>query len=396
MKHILRHLLACHKGGVSLVLAALGFTLGLLLLFSAIRFSGDVMHLLYPEDRDADTRFIMINKQVSLKHTLGFGDTAFSKDELDALRQQAFVRDVGPIVTTNFAVAGAAYLGVDGGLQSELLCEAVDDRFLDTHPSDWHWQEGDTLIPAIVARDFLVLYNFGYASAKGLPKLTEETIGLLKAYVVCSGEGKQLSFAGKIVGFSDRFSTILVPMSFMTWANENIGRKASPPPSRVIVEIEPGQEEAVQAFCKEHAYQTNQERLSVTHWARSLQVALGVVCVLGGVLILVSLLSLVLIIQLLITHARQELQLLHQLGFDDTFLARTYVMVIAPVVVIPFVLAGAGVLAAGFVIAPLLMKVGYAMSPTPNTLTMGLFVVAFIAVAGLLHRLITRTIQRIQ
>jgi hypothetical protein len=381
---------------VSLIVAALGFTLGLFILFAAIRFSGDLMDLLYPEDRNAETRFIMVNKQVSLKHTLGFGDTAFSKDELENLRQQPFVQDMGPIVTTNFAVSGAAYLGVDVGLQSELLFEAVDDRFLDTHPSDWHWQEGDTVIPAIVARDFLVLYNFGYASAKGLPKLTEETIGLLKAYVVCSGKDKQLSFAGKIVGFSDRFSTLLVPMAFMDWANANIGQKAAPPVSRVILEIEPGREEAVKAFCKSQSYQTNQERLSVTHWARSIQVALVVVCVFGGVLIVVSLLSLVLIIQLLISRAAQELQLLHQLGFDDTFLVRTYVTVVAPVVVIPFVAAGAGVVGAGFVIAPMLMKVGYTLSPTPDALTIGLFVAAFIAVAGLLHGLITRTIQRIQ
>jgi hypothetical protein len=104
----------------------------------------------------------------------------------------------------------------------------------------------------------------------------------------------------------------------------------------------------------------------------------------------------VLIIQLLISRAAQELQLLHQLGFDDTFLVRTYVTVVAPVVVIPFVAAGAGVVGAGFVIAPMLMKVGYTLSPTPDALTIGLFVAAFIAVAGLLHGLITRTIQRIQ
>ena len=396
MKKILRHLLGCKNEGVSLMLAALGFTLGLFVLFAAIRFSGDVIEILYPEESDANSRFITIHKQVSLKHTLGFGSTGFSEDELEALKQQAFVRDVGSIVTTNFGVAGAAYIGVDGGMETELFFEAVDDRFLDTHPEDWHWQEGDPQIPAIVARDFLILYNFGYAAAKGMPKLTEETIGLLKAYVVCSGEDAQLAFTGKIVGFSDRFSTILVPMSFMTWANAQIGRKAAPPVSRVILEIEPGQEEAVQAFCESQSYLTNQERLPITHLAKSLKVAMLVVCVFGAVLILVSLLSLVLIIQLLISRARGELQLLNHLGFDDRFLTRTYVSVIWPVIVLPFVLAGAGIGAVGFVLKPLFLEAGITISLVPDASVVGLFVVTLFGVVILFYQLIIRTVQRIQ
>ncbi len=394
MNKILTSLLGCKKEGLSLMLGALGFTLGLFILFSAIRFSSDVINLLYPEGRDADSRYIIINKKVSLKHTLGFGQTSFSQDELELLAQQTCVRDVGKIVTTNFGVVGAAHMGMDGGLESELFFEAVDDRFLDTHPEGWHWQEGTPQIPGIIARDFLLLYNFGFAKAKGLPQLTEETIGLLKAYVICAGDNKQMSFSGKIVGFSDRFSTILVPMSFMNWANEKIGEKATPPVSRVILEIEPGQEEAVHAFLESQSYQTNQERLPVTHVARSLQIALVVVCVFGVVLILVSLLSLVLIIQLLISHAKQELQLLHQLGFGDVFLARTYVTVIGPIIVIPFVLAGAGVLVAGFVLKQILAKIGYAISAYPDLLTVGLFLAAFSLVALLFYRLIIRTVER--
>jgi hypothetical protein len=396
MKKILRHLLGCRKEGLSLVLGALGFTLGLFILFGVMRFSGDVFDLLYPEDRDAHSRFIVINKPVNLKHTLGFGSTAFSEDELELLKQQACVRDVGKIMTTNFAVAGAAYMGVGGGMESELFFEAVDDRFLDVHPEAWHWQVGDTLIPGIIARDFLVLYNFGFASAKGMPQLTEETIGLLKAYVVCSGEDTQLSYTGKIVGFSDRFSTILVPLSFMTWANAQIGQKPPPPVSRVILEIEPGQEEAVQAYLESQSYQTNRERLPVTQVARSLKIALVVVCVFGIVLILVSLLSLVLIIQLLISHARHELQLLHQLGFDDRFLTRTYVTVIGPVIVLPFVFSGAGIGVLGILLKPLFMKVGITISPTPDGSVVFLFAGAFVACLILFYGLIGRTVRRIQ
>jgi len=396
MKRIMRSLLGCKKEGLSLALAALGFTLGLFVLFGALRFSGDVLDLLYPEDRDAESRYIVINKKVNLRHTLGFGSAAFSQDEFELMAQQDCIRDAGKIVTTNFAVAGAAYMGSDGGMESELFFEAIDDRFLDIHPKEWHWKEGDAQIPAILARDFLLLYNFGFASAKGLPQLTEETIGLLKAYVVCAGDETQLSFTGKIVGFSDRLSTILVPMSFMTWANAEIGQKAPPPVSRVILEIESGQEEAVHTFLDSQSYQTNQERLPVTGLAKSLRVALVVMCVFGVVLILVSLLSLVLIIQLLISRAAQELQLLHQLGFADPFLTRTYVTVIGPMIVLPFVLAGVGIGAAGFVLKPWLMTAGITISLVPDGHVSGLFAGAFMACITLFYGLIGRTIRGIK
>ncbi|MFC1766131.1 ABC transporter permease [Planctomycetota bacterium] len=396
MKRILRHLLWRKKEGLPLLLAAMGFSLGLFILFGTIRFSGDVFEILYPPDRDTDSRFIVINKKVNLKHTLGMGNTSFTPDELDELQQQDFVREVGSIMTTNFAVSGSAYLGMDGGLQSELFFEAVDDRFLDAQPPGWHWQEGDTQIPAIIARDFLALYNFGYASAKGFPQLTEETIGLLQAQVVCAGKEKLFSFRGTIVGFSDRFATVLVPMTFMEWANANIGRQAPPPPSRVVLEVEPGGEERVQAFLQSRSYHTNQEKFPLTRVAGALQIALLIVCVFGAVLFLVSILSLVLFIQLLISRSKQELRLLHQLGFDDTFLTRSYMRIILSVISISFVLAGVGIWMSGFVAKPVLMKVGFAISPHPDPLTAILFALAYTGTVALVYRVLTRIIQRIQ
>jgi hypothetical protein len=374
-------------------LAAAGFALGLFVLFAAIRFSADVIAILHPQGRNADSHYIVINKKVNLRHTLGLGKTAFRPEEIEHLRQQDFVKDVGPIVTTNFAVAGAVRLGISG-LQSELFFEAVDDRFLDTRPAGWHWQEGDTQIPAILARDFLALYNFGYAAAKGLPQFTEATLGVLEAQVLCSGEVQQ-AFTGKIVGFSDRFATILVPMTFMNWANAQIGRKAAPPVARVILEIETGKSEAAEEFLADQSYETNREKLPLKRVARSLQVMLIIVSVFGGVLILVSVLSLVLLIQLIISQARQELRLLHQLGFDDSFLAYTYLTVILPVIAGSFVLAAAGVLALGFALQEVMTKAGLVISPIPGLFTVILFGLTFVGVMLLLYRLITRVIQRI-
>ena len=78
----------------------------------------------------------------------------------------------------------------------------------------------------------------------------------------------------------------------------------------------------------------------------------------GVVLILVSLLTLMLIGQLLISQARSEIQLLHHLGFADSFLSRCYVKVMLPVIGLPFVLAGSAVFAAGFALQDVLAYFG--------------------------------------
>lgn len=50
------------------------------------------------------------------------------------------------------------------------------------------------------------------------------------------GEGKRQHFEGRIVGFSDRLNTILVPQQFMDWANQTFAPEKTVGFSRLIVE----------------------------------------------------------------------------------------------------------------------------------------------------------------
>ena len=138
MKKVIYSLLWHKREIPRLILAGLGFSLGLFVLLAAIRFSDDVRDILYPTGTAGHTRFIVINKKVNLRHTLGLGKSAFSAEDIEELGQQAFVRDVGSLVTTNFTVSGGISFGLNRELQSEMLFEAVPDRFLDRdRPAGW-------------------------------------------------------------------------------------------------------------------------------------------------------------------------------------------------------------------------------------------------------------------
>ena len=395
MKDVLRALLWHRREWPQLVLGGLGFSVGLFVLLATLRFWGAVQGMLYPAF-PAETRFVVINKKVVLGHTLGLGSLAFSPEEIADLKNQSFVRDLGPILTTNFGVSGSAPLALGQGYHSELFFEAVADRFLDRVPDDWEWGPGQIRLPVILAREFLALYNFGFAAAQGLPQLTEATIGLLPFQIVCSGGEDPTPFSGRIAGFTDRYSTILVPMEFMVWANATIGRAAAPPASRLVIEVDSSERQALRGYLAERSYETNDEKLGSATLARSLRVALSLMAAFGGMLVLVSLCVLVLTSQLLLGRAQGELRLLHHLGFTDRLLSLTLVKVIWPAIAVPFLLAGLGILALGQPVADLFGKAGFMISSLPAAGAYVTFAMAFVGVLGAFYLLVLRMIRRIE
>ena len=96
-------------------------------------------------------------------------------------------------------------------------------------------------VPIILSRDYLVLYNFGFASTRGLPTLREGEIGMIPLVVSLYGaDGHVTRMRGHIAGFSSRINTIAVPEAFMQWANGKFApasRSNDVQPSRLVLEI---------------------------------------------------------------------------------------------------------------------------------------------------------------
>ena len=55
--------------------------------------------------------------------------------------------------------------------------------------------------------------------------------------IMMRGNGRVEQYKGNIVGFSNRLNTILVPQSFMEWANKNFAPNAEAQPARLIIEV---------------------------------------------------------------------------------------------------------------------------------------------------------------
>ena len=107
-------------------------------------------------------------------------------------------------------------------LSTEMFFESVPDEYVDVNLDKWHFDEFSQVIPIIIPRNYLNLYNFGFAQSRSLPKLSEGLMNLIQMDISLRGNGRVEQFKGKIVGFSNRLNTILVPQTFMDWANKSL------------------------------------------------------------------------------------------------------------------------------------------------------------------------------
>src|SRR5690606_29569662 len=113
----------------------------------------------------------------------------------------------------------------------------------------------------IVSVDFLDLYNFGYAPNQGVPQLTKGTIQSL-TFTLKAGTGEQSQeFTARVAGFSDRISSIIVPQTFLDYANNRFAAPQPKPqqPSRLIVLVNDPSDPVFTEYLLERKYETNNE-----------------------------------------------------------------------------------------------------------------------------------------
>ena len=252
---ILNQLLWSEKNKWQIIGAAVGAFIGLFLLLSALQLYFDLQRLVKGDS--STEQFVLINKKVNLFNTLGARST-FTEEEIEQLKQQEFVESVGIFISNQFKVSASSQML---GFYTELFFESLPDDFIDIKKSRWSWSKGDNEIPIILSRDYLALYNFGFAPSQGLPQFTPNTISKLAMDVNVSGNGLRKTFQGRIIGFSDRINSILVPQSFMDWANENFGETQKPKSSRLIIKTNNPYSPELSDYLEKNKFEVSSGRL---------------------------------------------------------------------------------------------------------------------------------------
>lgn len=280
--------------------------------------------------------YVVVTKPISglstLKSLLGI-KPVFNGEEIEKMRQHPAVSDIGLFSTANFQIRGSFSLG-ELNISTDLFMESVPDKFIDVKFSDesvWQADIDTDCIPVIIPRKYLNIYNYGYASTKGLPQLGEGLTSAFPISMTLAGNGQTRRYQARIVGYTDRLNTILVPETFLEQANAAFASKEPEPPSRLIVATtSKGRNTSFIDYLEQNGYSIEGDLESlrlqaVVHGILWVVIGIGsVVSVLAFVLLLIS-------IQLLIEKNKDKFINLHSLGYSVSQIAAPYSLLIATV-----------------------------------------------------------------
>lgn len=351
--------------------------IGLAIVLGAIQLFRDVTSVSSDSDSFVSSDYLIIAKHVS-----GLGGTKpFTKAEIEEISRQPWTADVGEFTAANFNVAASVALGA-GNMSTSLFLESIPDRFFDITPEGWDSYTSGGTVPVVISKDYLTLYNFGYAGARGLPQLSEELISQVPLKLYLSGNGRQEWVDARIAGFSSRLNTIAVPERFMKQANDEFAGGQSQPPSRLIVKLKRAADPDAMAFMKAHGYEPAGDREAAGKAYYFLGLVTTVVASVGGLICLLALFILVLSVYLLLQKNRDKIHDLLLLGYTPRSVSAVYIRMIAVVNLCVLVLAVGAVAWGAHAWADTLSRIDAGSSPLWPTVATGVAITLLITLAG--------------
>ena len=302
---------------------ALANLCGMVIILMGVQFYRDVLPVFIQGDSFMKEDYVIVSKQVSTLGSVMGRNSAFSKSEVRELEEQPFTKSVGEFTAARFKVS--AGMGLQGmRLSTALFLEAVPDRYVDIDLKDWTFLPGQEEIPIVLPRNYLNLYNFGFAQSRSLPQLSEGVMGMMKLDIRMRGKGQSIQMRGRIVGFSDRLNTILVPEAFMDRANAIYGESKEAGPSRLILEVNNPADDRIAKYFEEKGYEAEGDKLDAGKTVWFLRVIVGIVLMVGLVISVLSFYILMLSVYLLLQKNTRKLENLLLIGYSPVRVALPY------------------------------------------------------------------------
>lgn len=314
-------LLRQHISGLQLLGFFLANLLGMLIVLLALQFYRDVRPVFSQEDGVINNDYIIISKRIS---AFGVGTSSFTKNEIEDIQDQPFTVRLGAFTASQYKVSCS--MGIEGvaNFGTQMYFEAVPDLFVDTDRSQWKYEEGSDFVPIILPRSYLSIYNFGFAQGRSLPQLSEGVVSMIDMTVLLRGDSKEFRMRGKVVGFTNRLNTILVPESFMQWSNREFAPGADADPTRLIVEVGNPTDDRIAKYIQQHNYDIDEDKLQAGKATYFLKVMSGIVMGVGLLISALSFFILMLSIYLLVQKNTVKFRNLLLIGYSPAQVSLPY------------------------------------------------------------------------
>lgn len=312
---------------------------GMLIVLFGFQFYKDVLPVFTQEDSFMKADYLIMSKKIGMGSTISGRSNTFTGSEIDDVSSQKFVKKLGKFTSTEYKVD--ASMGVNGVniLNSELFFESVPDAFVDVPLAQWKYVPGEKEVPIILPRTYINMYNFGFAQSHSLPKISDGLMGMIDFNIFIQAGGKKEQFKGKVIGFSSRLNTILVPQTFMDWSNHEFAPDDHSDPTRLIVEVGNPADESITSYLDKNGYEVETDKLDAEKTTYFLRMMVSMVMIIGLVISMLSFYILMLSIYLLVQKNSAKLENLLLIGYSPNNVSKPYQVLTIMLNVIVLVIA---------------------------------------------------------
>lgn len=296
-----------------------GLGIGVLLLLCSVQMFVNIQQLMTRKEvKKQGYDFISVTKRLTNDNVGQADKTQFSQQEIEELKKDPLIEDVAPLESNQFHVvmAGGAVIP----FKTDIFLESLKSEFIDSVPPNFNWSLGEMEVPIIVATVFYEGYNV-VAPTLDLPQFSQETISGVPFTIKCEGNGKEVIFRARVVGFSDRVNSILVPKPFLDWANSQFGSGVNKAPSKVYVKTTDANHPDFVNLIDEKGYVVNREAIKMGRAKQTLQGIFSGLGIFGVMVVIMALMLFSFYLQLVIARSKDNLQLLLTLGYSPKWLS---------------------------------------------------------------------------
>lgn len=320
---MLNKLLFKNQEKKQLIIAMIGSLLGMTFLLASIHYLIKVNE--FGEGADIlGPNTLIVQKEVNTSSTLNLAKTDFSQQEMQALKQEKFILDVKPVISNNFNVLFATADPLVPKFSSDVFIQTVDPEFLDIKSAEWKWKEGDTIVPIILPRDFLVMLNT-FMSASGIPQVSDELAKDIKfKFRICSDVSEKEFIHARIIGFTNSVPSILVPEGFMNYGNKKYGNATPQKITQLMISGTESEFGMLEDLLKERHLESKSSQMDIGRLKSIIGTLILVVLGISVIAVFVSCLVLIQYAQLLISKNAYEVRTLMRLGYSPSILIRKF------------------------------------------------------------------------
>ena len=308
----MQKLLFNHRNKLQLLIASIGIIIGLILLLISL----ELYHKgkFYNESsKILDEHTLIVQKKVSRAAHLGLGSPGFSAAEIDELQKQKFISACSPIKSNQFEVIVEINDPIIPAFNSNIFLQAIENDFIDISSNEFKWEDSNDYVPVIMPRNFLMMLNT-FLSASQLPQLSESLISNVQMNLTLGPKSKRSVVPARIVGFTNDFSSILVPSAFLKMANLKFANTKDEFQSQLVIKAIDNKLGLLESYLEDKGYESGEDQIFISRLKSTIFIILICTTSLALLTLFLSVVITIQYLQMMLSELTFEIRLMLRLG----------------------------------------------------------------------------------